>query len=417
MGFDDKKTPRFDKKRFDSAIKHLHKSGNFVPQMLSDKSVFSLIKETRNILNYSLSVKMPEVMSNKLRNDLFVFSGCKTFIELKEASLLLTDSAGNLKPFNVFKRDVESIYSKYNERYLRAEYEFAVSSAEAAAQWSEIDPEDDRYNLQYRTASDEKVRNEHAILNGITLSASDSFWDSNYPPNGYGCRCQVVKVLRDKYPRTDSDEAEKAGKKATTILDKKGKNRAEMFRFNPGKQQVIFPQNHPYYRVKEQISSVLSGLRNERTIANSKAKFDAYDEKQWNKTYFSADNGGFVVTEKERIVSANKSKNEMAKYIKERDMSIVYAENGYKIEHLSEIPRISSPDVKINGKYADLKRTKSHNNIVRHAKKATTEQGAELVLFQFEERTADLHNELNKLTKEGVKGMYFITGENIVYTF
>lgn len=98
-------------------------------------------------------------------------------------------------------------------------------------------------------------------------------------------------------------------------------------------------------------------------------------------------------------------------------MSIVYAENGYKIEHLSEIPRISSPDVKINGKYADLKRTKSHNNIVRHAKKATTEQGAELVLFQFEERTADLHNELNKLTKEGVKGMYFITGENIVYTF
>lgn len=59
----------------------------------------------------------------------------------------------------------------------------------------------------------------------------------------------AVEVLKDKYPESDSEASIKKGDKATTRLGKDGKNRMEIFRFNPGKEKVIFPPNHPYSKV------------------------------------------------------------------------------------------------------------------------------------------------------------------------
>ena len=53
-----------------------------------------------------------------------------------------------------------------------------------AAKWENYAEDGDDYLLQYRTAGDDKVRPEHAELNGVTLPQSDSFWDTYYPPNG-----------------------------------------------------------------------------------------------------------------------------------------------------------------------------------------------------------------------------------------
>jgi uncharacterized protein with gpF-like domain len=57
------------------------------------------------------------------------------------------------------------------------EYNFAVASAQSAGKWHEFAEYADRYYLQYRTARDERVREEHAILDGITLPFDDKFWD------------------------------------------------------------------------------------------------------------------------------------------------------------------------------------------------------------------------------------------------
>ena len=81
---------------------------------------------------------------------------------------------------------------------------------------------------------------EHAELNGITLPPSDPFWDEYYPPNGWNCRCTVVQVLKNKYPKTDRAEAYARGQKAL-VKDAKG-----MFRFNSGKQEKAFPDYNPY---------------------------------------------------------------------------------------------------------------------------------------------------------------------------
>ena len=136
--------------------------------------------------------------------------------------------------------DVQTIDRTYNRRYLKAEYDLAHSSAIMAARWEEIAGDGDRYLLQYRTAGDGKVRPDHAALNGITLPPSDPFWQSFFPPNGWGCRCTAVQVRRGKYPLSDHNDAMQRGEQALA-KDKKG-----IFRFNPGQQRTAFPDYNPY---------------------------------------------------------------------------------------------------------------------------------------------------------------------------
>lgn len=190
---------------------------------------------------------LEEQFMTALENDVFLFSALKTHSQLLEASRMLKDDQGRLKPFNKFRKDIESIYSGYNESYLESEYEFAVSSSQMAAQWEAIDGE--RYNLQYRTAGDDRVRKSHDALHNTTLPVSDPFWNNYYPPNGWRCRCIAVEVLKDKYEVSNSKKAKEAGDKATTEVGKGGVNRLAIFRFNPGKQKIIFPPKHPYNKV------------------------------------------------------------------------------------------------------------------------------------------------------------------------
>lgn len=190
---------------------------------------------------------MPDVMKNALQDNARLFGSLKANAQLFEASKLLLNSEGRLKPFSEVSKDFDKLNVNYNQSYLEAEYEFAVASSQSAAQWSTLN---DRYDLQYRTAGDNKVRDSHQALADITLPKEDPFWSSFFPPNGWRCRCRAIEVLKGKYAQSESDTAITAGEKATTEIGKDGKNRLEIFRFNPGALKVVFPPAHPYGKVK-----------------------------------------------------------------------------------------------------------------------------------------------------------------------
>ena len=210
-------------------------------ELLEEPEVAGFIEEHAQILDSSFDkVEMSDIMRARLRESDYIFSGIKTFHELNEAFPSLLDGNGNRKPFNQFLNDVQAIDSTYNKAYLSAEYNHAQAAAEMAAKWEDYEEDGDEYNLQYRTAGDDKVRPEHAALHGVTLPMSDPFWDEYYPPNGWNCRCTVVQVLKDKYPATDRAEALRRGQEALA-KDTKG-----IFRFNPGKQGNAFPDYNPY---------------------------------------------------------------------------------------------------------------------------------------------------------------------------
>ena len=213
--------------------------------ILGDGRVRSFIDAHAQVLDSSYDgVEMSERMQQRLQRSDWVFSGMKAFREMGEAFPSLVDANGVRKPFEQFLKDVQKIDETYNKHYLRAEYEFAAASAEMAAKWERFMADGDRYNLQYRTAGDDRVRPEHAALNGVTLPPSDEFWESYYPPNGWRCRCTVVQVRKRKYPETPHDDAMALGE-AALERDTKG-----MFRFNPGKQERVFPAYNAYTQEK-----------------------------------------------------------------------------------------------------------------------------------------------------------------------
>lgn len=69
---------------------------------------------------------------------------------------------------------------------------------------------------------------------------SDPFWDTAFPPNGWNCRCHVIPVLKEDFPLSNSQRAQDA-------FDDMTQGKASIFRYNPGKESVIFPPHHPYY--------------------------------------------------------------------------------------------------------------------------------------------------------------------------
>jgi SPP1 gp7 family putative phage head morphogenesis protein len=56
----------------------------------------------------------------------------------------------------------------------------------------------ERPYLQYVTVGDDRVRPEHAALDGTIKPQDDPWWKTHYPPLGFGCRCLVVSVSRDE---------------------------------------------------------------------------------------------------------------------------------------------------------------------------------------------------------------------------
>lgn len=238
-------------KAAENAFKYLHEKGGYKAEDINDKPYQKLISETNNVLSEGLRDNViPPAMMAKMENDTFIFSGLKTHAQLLEANSFLRDEKGQIRSFDAFAYEFNKVNEKYNQNYLEAEHSFALRSSQMAANWAATDP-DGRYNLQYRTANDDRVRENHRALQDITLPKEDSFWLSYYPPNGWRCRCTAVEVRKSKFELSDSEKAIQAGEKATSQIGKDGKNKLEIFRFNPGAEQKVFPPKHPYNKVKD----------------------------------------------------------------------------------------------------------------------------------------------------------------------
>ncbi len=217
------------------------KGSEFRVELVADPAVQEFVGAHASALDSAFEkVEMSEAMRRRLTRSNYIFSGMKAFHELHEAFPSLLDENGNRKPFERFLNDVQSIDKTYNANYLRAEYNFVAASAEMAGRWEQFMRDGDRYNLQYRTQQDDKVRPEHAALDRVTLPPSDSFWEEHWPPLSWGCRCTVVQVRKSKYPVTPHDEAMSRGEEALK------KDKTGMFRFNSGIEGKTVPDYNPY---------------------------------------------------------------------------------------------------------------------------------------------------------------------------
>lgn len=213
------------------------------PNMLRDKPIRKAIEVSAR--GYTAKVDpiirdLSNSTQRALRQDLHTFAGFKTYHHLQEVAGRSRNADGTLKSWQEFVADTANIYDKYNKTWLKAEYAFVQASAQMAAKWERFAQWGDAYDLLYKTAGDEKVRADHARLNGMCLPFSDPAWDTCFPPNGWGCRCDVIQVIPGTHPRSESKEI-------VDLMEEMTPGKQEIFRFNPGKEGRLIPPKHPYY--------------------------------------------------------------------------------------------------------------------------------------------------------------------------
>lgn len=170
-------------------------------------------------------------LATALQENAAVFAAFKNHDEQANLAKLLVDEAGEPRSLNDFIKAAKPLTEQYNVEWLKTEFSQAKASAQMAVKWEGFKENADLYpNLQYRTVGDTEVRPEHAALNGLIAPINDPVWNTIYPPNGWGCRCNVTQTDKDEYRPDKSDGFE----------PDKG------FDFNPGKDRKLFADNTSY---------------------------------------------------------------------------------------------------------------------------------------------------------------------------
>ncbi len=187
-------------------------------------------------VNKSTGNIAPEVI--ELQKNIYKFSGAKSTVVLEQINQILQKQL----PWNQFKNEVLKLNPLYNKNYLQAEWQTANQSAKHARNWQYYLENIELYpNLVYRTVGDSKVRDAHALLNGIVAPIKGDFWKTHYPVNGWRCRCYTVQTAETP---TNEDKIPKLN----------DKDFPEEFRINVGITGQIFSEEnlknskaHPYF--------------------------------------------------------------------------------------------------------------------------------------------------------------------------
>ncbi len=93
--------------------------------------------------------------------------------------------SGEIKDIYVGSRRLKNIYeTNMRTAYARARYERQMESS--------------LEYFRYVSVLDSATRPKHRQWHGLILPKDDPFWDKNYPPNDWGCRCSVNAYSREQ---------------------------------------------------------------------------------------------------------------------------------------------------------------------------------------------------------------------------
>jgi hypothetical protein len=253
-------------------------------------------------------------------------------------------------------------------------------------------------NRKWLPSVSQELRPEHKQFYNRVWAKTDPFWDNNQPGTLWNCKCRTIETAD---PVTEGNDELPEAKLPDSLAGNPIKT-GEIFSHKTSWNQKIKNKD---IQVDSQTQKIFPNLKD---LLSHKAHI-------WHAGYYT-DNDGWLFTDRERIKQAATNKQETAKYNREYSQCQTLAKNGYKVEYLKDIEK--SFDIYLNGVPADLKKTSSHNNIVKDAKHATKNQGAKIVVFEFEKETKEIYTKLQYLIKEGIHGKYFFSdNKNKVHDF
>ena len=139
--------------------------------------------------------------------------------------------------------------------------------------------EDGNEFLRYVAIMDNRTRHEHAAMHGLILKKKDKFWETNYPPNGWNCRCRV-----DSYSQEDLDEfgwAESSPSKKLDIAEKDWAYDTRNLQGNSSDLQLIIKNKLEKYAKNEPAKKALKFLREQ--VKENRSMYERI-KGFWNET-------------------------------------------------------------------------------------------------------------------------------------
>jgi SPP1 gp7 family putative phage head morphogenesis protein len=118
-----------------------------------------------------------------------------------------------------------------NSFQLETIFRTQTQTAYSAGRWQSLqDPDIQEILWGYKlvTVGDDRVRDAHEPMDGTTLPKNDSYWEVNWTPNGWACRCQIIAIYEERDHVRPPGEVEVEGKLVRPGADKG-------FQYNPGK--------------------------------------------------------------------------------------------------------------------------------------------------------------------------------------
>jgi len=175
----------------------------------------------------------------------YQFSAAKDLSETKALQELVFQSEG----FKDFKEKASEISDIFNDQWLRVEMDVCKRNTVMAESFRKIEETKDLYPYWiYKTENDDRVRDEHAALEGIVFRVGDPEGDNVYPQNDWNCRCHGEPV-DDQYLKEENKQVSKGEDYLNEKDPESGKPYVnENFRFNQFHQGAM-PNNSSYSEV------------------------------------------------------------------------------------------------------------------------------------------------------------------------
>jgi hypothetical protein len=90
-----------------------------------------------------------------------------------------------------------------SDRRLKTIYDTNIRSAYQEGRWERSHASTSHPYLMYRVGNSKNHRQEHLAWDGLILPKDDPWWNSHYPPNGWGCKCWVQAVTGERKQRLE----------------------------------------------------------------------------------------------------------------------------------------------------------------------------------------------------------------------
>jgi SPP1 gp7 family putative phage head morphogenesis protein len=177
---------------------------------------------------------------NELRTNVYLFSGAKTYQQVREFSSFVADA----KTFKEFREKIEGVYEQYNKTWAETEYNTAIGQAQSAKAWNDFEKDKELFPLlRYSAVMDKNTSDICRPLDGIIRPVDDPFWNTHAPLNHFNCRCLLEKIDKYEGAKKSSDARIKSVAK-----EMDGRMQDE-FKMNSGKDGYVFSPKHPYFDV------------------------------------------------------------------------------------------------------------------------------------------------------------------------